>query len=313
MLDLDTEESISDVVKRHGGVELLEDLLQNNVTALTLGHPEEVGAAFGMALLWAFVFDPAAKLLTPRKGVGSFASALAQGCGKTIQLATPVERVVVEAGQVKGVITRQGLVEAAAVVCATTASAALEIVPALPESMRQVLQHVTYSSGCQVVFGTDSPTLPDGWFGVSFPRRVGLRLVNCNEGALKASLSAPPGRSYLSAFLFNSGGQVGDPLAMDDEEIERDVIAGLSRYGICLPGRPRFSRVYRWPEAVCLAPGGLMKEVERMRQRDHPGCRGLFLAGEYMRLPSVNGALASGVDAAEEVIRFLARGKPTSG
>ena len=32
----------------------------------------------------------------------------------------------------------------------------------------------------------------------------------------------------------------------------------------------------------------------------------LFLAGDYMRVPSVNGALASGVDAANEVAELLA-------
>ncbi len=313
MLDLDNEESISDVIRRRGGVKVLEDLLQSNITTLTLGQPEEVGAAFGMALLWSFVFDPAAERLTPRKGVGAFAAALAQACGPDIRVGTPVEQVVVEAGQVAGVITQQGFVEAAAVVCATTASAALEIIPALPESTRQVLQGVTYSSGCQVVFGTDSPTLPDGWFGVTFPRRLGLPVANCNEGALKTSMAVPRGKNYLSAFLVQARGQAGGPLTMNDEEIGRMVIAGLRPYGIHLPDRPRFTRVYRWPEAVCLAPGGMLKEVDRMRCTGYPGCRGIFLAGEYMRVPSVNGALLSGISAAEDVIRFLAHNKPASG
>lgn len=313
ILDLDTEESISDVVKRRGGAGLLEDLLQSNVTTLTLGHPEDVGAAFGMALLWLFVLDPSAKLLTPRKGIGSFAAALAQSCGKDIRVSTPVERIVVQEGRVTGVMTGHGFVEAAAVICATTATVALKIAPDLPESTRRVLHTVTYSRGCHMVLGTDRPTLPDGWFGVSFPRRVGLSLVNCNEGALKATHSAPPGRSYLSAFLFDAGGRAGDPLASSDEEIERDTIAGLRRSGIRLPETLLFSRVYRWPEAVCLAPGGMLREVERMRHSEHPDCSGLFLAGEYMRLPSVNGALVSGIDAADKAIRFLSRACPTSG
>ena len=305
ILDLDTEESISDVVKKRGGAGLLEDLLQSNITTLTLGHPEDVGAAFGMALLWLFVFDPSAKLLTPRKGIGSFATALAQACETDIRVSTPVERIVVEEGRVTGVATRHGFVEAAAVVCATTATAALKIAPDLPESTLQVLRTVTYSRGCHVVFGTDTPTLPDGWFGIGFPGRAGLSLANCNEGALKATLSAPPGRYCLSAFLYDAGGQAGDPLALNDQEIEREVIAGLRPYGIRLPDPLLFTRVYRWPEAVCLAPGGMLREVDRMRRREDPDCQGLFLAGEYMRLPSVNGALVSGFDAAEKAIRFL--------
>lgn len=45
MLHLDTDASIASVIRRTGGVELLEELLQNNITALTLEHPEDVGAA----------------------------------------------------------------------------------------------------------------------------------------------------------------------------------------------------------------------------------------------------------------------------
>lgn len=130
-------------------------------------------------------------------------------------------------------------------------------------------------------------------------------MANCNDGARKASLSAPQGKNYLSAFLFNMRGQGGDPLALSDEEIEHRVLEDLRTYGIHVPVPPLFTRVYRWPEAVCLAPGGMLKEINHMRRTAHPGCRGLFLAGEYMRLPSVNGALLSGMDAAEAAIGFL--------
>lgn len=309
MLHLDAEASIADVIRRTGGDELLEELLQNNITALTLGHPEDVGAAFGMALLWVFIWDTAADLLTPTEGIGAFATALARACEKDIRVSTPVERVVVEDGTVKGVTTRQGFIGADAVICATTATVALKIIPDLPASISRVLRKVTYSSGCQVVFGVDKPVFPEGWFGVSFPRRTGSFMVNCNDGALKASLSAPQGKRYLSAFLFNMQGQAGDPLALSDEEVERRVMEDLRACGIHVPVPPLFTRVYRWPEAVCLAPGGMLKAIDHMRHAAHPGCQGLFLAGEYMRLPSVNGALISGVDAAEEAMGFLLAGK----
>ena len=52
-------------------------------------------------------------------------------------------------------------------------------------------------------------------------------------------------------------------------------------------------------EAICLASGGLLKEVHDLRFGQPGNIRGLFLAGDYTRLPSLNGALKSGVDAAE--------------
>ena len=43
-----------------------------------------------------------------------------------------------------------------------------------------------------------------------------------------------------------------------------------------------------------------------MRRQLGEEVKNLFLAGDYMRVPSVNGALASGIDAATEVAELLA-------
>ena len=45
--------------------------------------------------------------------------------------------------------------------------------------------------------------------------------------------------------------------------------------------------------------------VADIRRRLSRDVRNLFLAGDYMLVPSVNGALASGVGAAEEVADLL--------
>ncbi len=65
-----------------------------------------------------------------------------------------------------------------------------------------------------------------------------------------------------------------------------------------------FFRVYRWPEALSIGPPGILTEIAEMRGRDM-GVKNLILAGDYMRMPSMNGALASGVDAAEEAVELL--------
>ena len=53
-----------------------------------------------------------------------------------------------------------------------------------------------------------------------------------------------------------------------------------------------------------------MKKIAHMRQTENQGCRGLFLAGEYMRVPSVNRAVVSGIDAAKEAIAYLSENIP---
>ena len=305
LLSLDTEESIAEFIKKNGGADLLEKVFQNSISALTLAQPEDVGAAFGMALLRIFICDASLTTLTPKEGIGALAAALAQACAGDIRVSTAAQRVVIENGTVKGVTTAEGFIAADAVICATTATAALKIIPDLPADINRVLQNVTYSRACHVVLGADDPLFPQGLFGISLPRSTGSFMVNCHDGAYKASLSAPQGKHYLSAFLFNVRGPGDDLLALSDEEITSRLRKDLRKYAIPIPETPLFTRVYRWPEAVCLMPGGMLKKIDHMRRTVHASCRGLFFAGEYMRLPSVNGALTSGMDAAEEVAEFL--------
>lgn len=51
---------------------------------------------------------------------------------------------------------------------------------------------------------------------------------------------------------------------------------------------------------------GMFKAVAEMRCQLARDVENLFLAGDYMRVPSVSGALASGIGAAEQVVELLA-------
>ena len=109
------------------------------------------------------------QLRVPEKGVGSLSHALADKLGDSIRVSTPVRKVVIEDGVVTGVVVDDGPIEAAAVICATSATKALDIIPDLPDSIRQVLGKVGYSKGCRVVIGLDRPPLPPGWHGALYP------------------------------------------------------------------------------------------------------------------------------------------------
>jgi len=55
-----------------------------------------------------------------------------------------------------------------------------------------------------------------------------------------------------------------------------------------------------------MAQPGMFSAIRDMRNQLNQDVENLFLAGDYMRSPIVNGAMASGVDAAEQVADFLA-------
>ena len=99
-------------------------------------------------------------------------------------------------------------------------------------------------------------------------------------------------------------------IQLDDDEIKRRMLNDARKNpppGSALPGDDEdlFTRVYRWKEAVCTGPPGMFSAVADMSRQLRQDLNNLFLAGDYTRVPSVNGALASGVGPADEVAALL--------
>lgn len=304
LLDLDSDrESFADYGARWGGRELVEELCDPLARSMVLAGPDRVGAVFGLRSLWSSLGNPFHAFRNPHRGVGSFASALSRACSDFTRLSTPVERVVVEDGSVKGVVTRDGFQEAAAVVCATTATAATRIVPNLPASARGPLSRVTYSSSCHVVFGVDGRCFPKGVYLMVFPRSAGFSLASLAEATAASPRAAPTDRSLIHAYFAEESSE--ELFRMDDEEIAARAVGEIQRVAPAMPDAPLFARVYRWKEAVCLSPGGTLSAMHRLRTSGIPGADGLFLAGEYMDIPGVEGSLRSGVEAADRVARYI--------
>ena len=299
-LALDTDASIADWIRMAGGTESLQGLAGTTIRVLTLGEPEEVGAAYGMTLLWGFSFQPS-NLLTPERGMGQLTQALIDAVSDRIHLSTKVERVVIRDGAVAGVQTSTGFVAADAVVCATTATEARRLLPDLPAAIDRALERITYSSNCRVVFGVDRPVLPDSCYFVALPRREGSFLVDYSDAAVKSPAAVPRGEGGL--IHAESASDHAELLSgLPDADLFRRFLAEIRRYSPEMP-EPRFARAYRWKEAVCLMPGGALTAVADGGLPQQ--VRGLALAGEYMHMPSVNGAAASGIAAVEDVLRTV--------
>ena len=118
----------------------------------------------------------------------------------------------------------------------------------------------------------------------------------------------PPGKSTLDMLVGRDRAEELFPL--DNEEIKRRMLADVRRHpppGSNLPGDDEglFTRVYRWKEALCIGPPGILRAIAELRRQNSREVKNLFLAGDYMRMPSVNGALASGIDAANEAAELL--------
>ena len=309
MLDLDVPESFSEFMKANSLAEYLEQAAEIDINCFTCSDSERVGAAFGMALIWLWTLNQSARACLPERGVGELAQALVRACAEDTRLSMPVRRIVCEDGVVKGVAMAgpEGhFIEADAVVCATPATQAVKIIPDLPPEIRDIVSRVAYSTAINVAVGLDANILPEDSHAVIFPPKSGTFLTMVSNLESMAPGAAPDGKALVHALMISEHAR--KLLALSDAEIKDRVVAEMRRYFPAMPAQPLFVRVYRWPEAICLAPGGMLKEIYEMReQKANALPRGLFLAGDYMRMPSCNGAMLSGVAAAEDCASHVLR------
>ena len=307
LLPLDRAESLQDYMEANGMGDYLRQWVTNDIRAYTGGGPEQSGVASSMALLWNFSLNPAERVSLPDTGVGSFGTALAEACSDHIRLSTPAERIVIDGGAVKGVLTEDGtLFPADSVVCCTTATTLSQIGPDLPAALRDVLDQVKYSATCKVVVGLDFELLPTGVYAALFPRGSGTPLVALENTKAIAPAAVPEGKGMYHCPVMEADARILFPLS--DSEIADRVIEEIRKFFPEMPREPRFFRVYRWYEGGCLIRGGLLTDIHKLRRKTLPNSvQGLFLAGDYTHLPITNGAMRSGVDAARDSVSFLSR------
>ena len=314
MADVDGDESFSEYLARTGAPESLQVTLNGFVENGVLDYVGASSQAYIMGYLANTLLRPH-KLMQPQKGAGALARALGDACADVTRVSTPVKRVVIRNSggggrAVTGVAIDGEIIEADAVICAVPAPIALQIIPDLSQRVRETLSTVTYSSACRLVVGLDHPPLPPGWHGAIYPEDETPLVL---DRSINLPGCVPPGKSTLD--LMAGRERAKQLLEMDDDEVKRQLLRDVRRNpppGAALPGDDEglFSRVYRWNIAVCKGSPGMFKAIANTRRELGQDIPNLFLAGDYTRVPLVNGALASGVEAAEEVAELFSSPPP---
>lgn len=295
-LDLD-HESFADFVLRLGGKELLEYAFQSIASTMTLEQPEKMSAAYGLGLLVNMIGG----LSTYRHGIGTITERLAERNAASIQYNTKVDKIVIENGKVKGVEIKGALVEADIVIPAITATRLLKMAAGLPDTIRKPLEMVTYSACCHVIFALPGALLPEGWYALSTPRMLNSLCSGYTNNAVKSPFYAPSKCTQISCFTYDH--HAHELNEKPDEEVKRALVKDLQRFMPHMPEEPLFTEIRRWKEAVCLAPVGMLSAMARMKRQNYQDVKGLFLAGEYLNMPSVESAAASGQAAAQAALR----------
>ncbi|MBN2168348.1 MAG: FAD-dependent oxidoreductase [Actinobacteria bacterium] len=288
--------SAADFALQHGGEKVLDYLVCTMLGLLTLGEPEEITICHMIALMGA-----AHGIRIFKHGMGSLTAALYERYKDSIRLSTPVEEIVVDNKKVKGVKTKDGIIEADHVICATTAGVARKILPDLPDTIRKPLETVKYSSTTHFLFALEKKLLGEKWLGFVIPRSAGSFLPGIGDSGCKSPYFAPEGAELLQTFTY--GRHDAELSKLPVEELKTKVIKEVQKYLPGMPDEPYLTEYARWDEAICLQPPGQFPAIVCLKKNHLKDVRGLYLAGSYMYLIScMEGAMTSGYDAARAIL-----------
>jgi oxygen-dependent protoporphyrinogen oxidase len=312
-------ETVSEFIARRLGPEVAEALVGPFLTGVYAGDERQLGAEAVFPQLVELERDHGSLLggalrrsmqrRQPRgtagtwsmaEGLGSLSARLAERLAEPPLLGARVEWLAVEGSGVRvgAAIAGEGEEEfsARAVVLATSASAALQLLEPLDEDATAAIAAVEYAPIATVALGASAGSLrrPAEGFGFLVPRSEGLGLLGCLFMSQLYAGRAPAGRELLHCML---GGVRAPQLALQgDDALVEAALRDIDRV-LGVSGEIETVTVRRWPRAVAQPGVGHRARIAAARaavRRRAP----IAIAGGYTDGVSVPDAFASGVAAA---------------
>jgi protoporphyrinogen oxidase len=192
------------------------------------------------------------------------------------------------------------------VVLAVTPKAGLGILKDGPEPLRNLLTQARYASTINVSFRVPKEAL--GRTHCFYVPWVENRIISefTNE-ALKGEHTTHEGTSLVNVGLHEEAALklLGEEDARIFEVVKAELL-GLNASLREVEGRVQAYDLQRWPEAI---PKYDCAQIARVKEflRDRQGRDGLFLCGDYMNAPWIEGASRSGAKVARQLVRGLAQ------
>ncbi len=332
---MEGDETVAQLVERHFGSEVVDRLADPLLSGVYGGDAgklsaravlprfvemEEKYGSLSRAMLAAHKKiaqgakkQPARPLFTSLKdGMQQLVDAIiARIDPEAIALRRHVQRIYPENGGWRVAIEMNGDERYDAVIVATPAHVAGELLDGVDRALARNLLDITYSSSVTVTLGyykQQLAKLPRG-FGFLVPRSEGTRMLACTFVHNKFPHRAPPDKGILRCFL--GGARDEAVLGLSDEEILETVHREL-RDLVKLDARPIFSRVYRWREAMAQYEPGHIARVAKIEKRvaEIPG---LAIAGNAYHGIGVPDCIRAGMEAANLVAELTPAPQPARG
>jgi protoporphyrinogen/coproporphyrinogen III oxidase len=186
-----------------------------------------------------------------------------------------------------------------ACVIATTAKPAMAIFPQMDANHRELYQTARYRGLITVALGLKRPPTDRATY-ILIPRIEDPDFIAVIADHNKAVGRVPAGRSMFT--LLGSHEYLQRSRDRTDEQILADSIACTSRYHGDVGADLEQQQIVRWEEVVPVLDIGRFKLIASFKGRLNTDARVQF-ASDLDRIPGVNGAIVSGIEAAQRLER----------
>jgi oxygen-dependent protoporphyrinogen oxidase len=182
-------------------------------------------------------------------------------------------------------------------IIATTAKPALAMFPQMDQNHRELYESARYRGLVTVALGLDRPPTDRATY-ILIPRVEDPDFIAVIADHIKAVGRAPAGKSMYT--LLGSHEYLHRTWDRPDELVLEDALACASRYHGDVASSLEQHRIVRWEEVVPVVDTGRFAMMARFKDRLDLSARVQF-ASDLDRIPGVNGALVSGMEAAQRV------------
>jgi oxygen-dependent protoporphyrinogen oxidase len=182
-------------------------------------------------------------------------------------------------------------------VIATTAMPALAMFPQMDANHRSLYETARYRGLVTVALGLNRAPKDRATY-ILIPRVEDPDFIAVIADHVKAIGRAPAGKSMYT--LLGSHEYLHRSWDRSDDDVLADAIACASRYHGDVSGSIEQHRIVRWEEVVPVIDTGRFKLIAHFQERLNTTAR-VQLASDLDRIPGVNGALVSGMEAASRI------------
>lgn len=323
------EESVADFTRRKFGQEILEYLVTPFVSGVYAGDPERLSlrAAFPALHEWertyGSVLRGALKSRIPKGatgkspslcsflgGVATLPLAIGEKLGHNMRLNAQVISVARNGAQPAGAYeitaniggTRETL-RADAVVFATPAYVAGELMGGLSETLGKLLSGVVYAPVAVVAAAYRRQQIgrPLDGFGVLIPRSEKLRTLGIVWNSSLFPERGPQGTFVLTSFI---GGATDPEVVSKTEDQIAAIVQREAAQMLAISGPPLAAAVWRHSKGLPQYNIGHGQAIAAVREETRK-LPGLFFAGNYLDGPSLPKCVEHGTRTAEDAIAYL--------